>query len=856
MKVRFLALAALVLGMVSCQHDFDTATQSGEEVDFKVMVAAPDLSTRADLDADGHNGHNSAYGAIDYVTDWSDVDLRYTLEVYDVDEAGNLLSSTPVKERMEQIVDHYQPVSFDLRLVPNRQYRFVVFADFVDTNGEGMHHVIGQTLADIQLTNDGINDEYTDAYFDYENITISNSATQNIVLTRPYGKLRVVATDLAELNLNTDPGKVLVNYSTKQPQVFDAVTGTISEYEEVSFEYEYAPSVGKYSLADYYYTEGYDAMVEDNLHTHMTLFTDYILATDTQEPIHFTMTVLDKEGVEIKTTDFNTEIPVQRNNLTTILGNVLTTATEISVTIDDNFAQQGNDYNLVFVSSARELQVALDQSVDGQTIIFGADIEGNVTALQKEGVNVVVDGNSYKYDGVITINGDARAAGQETLTLKNIHFETAASDFTFITAPSKVDGRYNYSHNVTIENCTFTGNHTVGSASFIGTYNLSMVGCTATNMHSLLQVQSCGDSVTVEDVTVKDGKNGISFGNTAFPTIARSTITAAGYGIRVDGDASRGNLVVEDVTITAKLPVIARRVTTDGYVVNFEGNNALNTAGYQLIFTKGSDDESFVAPEVTYTANGADDYVVFPRDAQPTNGFVYNADELKSALATASVQTIQLLPGSYEGTFTINRAVELVGSDATIVGRVNIVNANPTFSGVKFDRNDTDSDAAWDRTYGWSNCLQYKAVVMIYGNQLNKITFQNCELYNNLGVNKSAITNVACELIVDKCYFEGRSSAIYSQCNLSITNSTFNYTGTSNVIASINGCGDAGGKFIFKNNQSIGDKIFALSQFLSTTGFGNGNYYFDVDVSAEFDYYFLNESRVTNKTFADGSLTF
>jgi hypothetical protein len=184
------------------------------------------------------------------------------------------------------------------------------------------------------------------------------------------------------------------------------------------------------------------------------------------------------------------------------------------------------------------------------------------------------------------------------------------------------------------------------------------------------------------------------------------------------------------------------------------------------------------------------------------------------------------------------------------------VNANPTFSGVKFDRNDTDSNAAWDRTYGWSNCLQYKAVVMIYGNQLNKITFQNCEFYNNLGVNKSAITNVACELIVDNCYFEGRSSAIYSQCNLSITNSTFNYTGSNNVIASINGCGDAGGKFVFKNNQSIGDKIFALSQFLSTTGFGNGNYYFDVDTTAEFDYYFLNEGRVTNKSFAEGSVTF
>jgi hypothetical protein len=146
---------------------------------------------------------------------------------------------------------------------------------------------------------------------------------------------------------------------------------------------------------------------------------------------------------------------------------------------------------------------------------------------------------------------------------------------------------------------------------------------------------------------------------------------------------------------------------------------------------------------------------------------------------------------------------------------------------------------------------------MIYGDQSNTIKFEECNFLNNLGAHKSAITNVACELIVDKCYFEGYSSGIYSQANLSITNSTFNYTGGNNVIASINGCGDAGGKFIFKNN-TITNKIFALSQFLSTVGFGNGTYHFDVqgNTGAGFDYYFLNEGRVANKTFAEGSETF
>ncbi|MBQ3248656.1 MAG: hypothetical protein IJB03_03225, partial [Alistipes sp.] len=46
----------------------------------------------------------------------------------------------------------------------------------------------------------------------------------------------------------------------------------------------------------------------------------------------------------IKETKFSTDIPVERNKLTTVIGNVLTTATEIEVRIDDNFAN-GSTWN-------------------------------------------------------------------------------------------------------------------------------------------------------------------------------------------------------------------------------------------------------------------------------------------------------------------------------------------------------------------------------------------------------------------------------------------------------------------------------------------------------------------------------
>ena len=366
MKARFFALAALVLGMVSCQQDVETIAPVGGEVDFQLSVAAPELvGTRAGDkgQADSQNAMNSAFGAIDYLQgaatgddrqDWGDVDLRYTLEVYD--KADNYAGADPVKDRQVIIKDSYEPVVFDLRLVPGRDYHFVVFADFVAQGSasktpaeqlgvNGIRHEIGDTLADIALLNEAINDEVADSYFATMDIKVTNSAAQDIVLKRPYGKVRVIATDLAELNLNVHPFTVEMEYEDPNPNKFNAVTGELNEgaYVAKAFNSGYVAKV-RNNMDSHFYNAGYDAETAPAVngtvrHTHMTLFTDYILALpEGQTPIHFTMKVKDEAGVVIKETAFTTDIPVERNKLTTVIGNVLTTATEIEVRIDDNFA--------------------------------------------------------------------------------------------------------------------------------------------------------------------------------------------------------------------------------------------------------------------------------------------------------------------------------------------------------------------------------------------------------------------------------------------------------------------------------------------------------------------------------------
>ena len=317
---------------------------------------------------------------------------------------------------------------------------------------------------------------------------------------------------------------------------------------------------------------------------------------------------------------------------------------EFTAQVDEwDYAHGGDEHQAAvgeYVYDVAGLQAKIDAAPVGKTTIcLGADIVGDVTVLQKEGVNLIIDGNGYKYDGVITVNGNARAAGKETLTFQNIAFETT-EEKTFISAPSKLNNKYNYSHNVTVKNCTFTGNWAngveVGGISLTGTYNAVVDGCVATGMHSLAQFQSCDNDVLVSNVTVTASKNGVSFGNTARPVLRNAQIEAECYGVRADGNASRGALIVENSNITAAQGIVVRKVTSNGYKVTLGENVAITTnEDYQVVFTSGSDDAAYVAPTVAYTYSSVDNFNVFPVAPERTAN-VNTVDDLLKWLTAGS----------------------------------------------------------------------------------------------------------------------------------------------------------------------------------------------------------------------------
>ena len=267
------------------------------------------------------------------------------------------------------------------------------------------------------------------------------------------------------------------------------------------------------------------------------------------------------------------------------------------------------------VATIADLQAALDNATEDVDIVLTNDLVGNVTAVQKEGVNVSIDGAGHKYDGTIYVHGQARYNKPETLTIKNVNFATETNGLYFIDSNS-TGSKERYAHNVLVQDCTFTATGAAENTAVVMRirqgFNISVVGVTATGVHSLLQGYGIS-GVNVERVNV-NGKNGLSLGTSTNAVVKDATIVSngvEGYGIRVDATVTT-TLAVENCDITAAAPILLRNASGD-YTVNLSGNTLTTTDSYQIIVC-ANDYKAGVALEAAtgnVTLNGADGYTIF-----------------------------------------------------------------------------------------------------------------------------------------------------------------------------------------------------------------------------------------------------
>ena len=320
------SLLALSLLFVGCISEPKQDISNESPVNLTVAVSAKDLITRAEQT----DGYSSALGAIQNFSDedWAKYDLRYIFEIYPANDDG---TSAPLRERQVQVVEQYDSendVYFYINIPPSKRYRFVVFADIINQDERDDLYYDTKDLRNITIkkgTNNPL-DEARDAYFATKIVNITGENIETIMLKRPFGKLRIVTTDYEYIERYAAPAKAkLTYYNCKLFKSFNAVDGTISTtLPEQELTYEF--NIAKNSI----YTTGVDAKP-----SHMTLFTDYLLAApEGQRTVHFTLSVWDKDDKLINGIDCNIPVYIERNHLTTVSGNILTVSAGINVDIE------------------------------------------------------------------------------------------------------------------------------------------------------------------------------------------------------------------------------------------------------------------------------------------------------------------------------------------------------------------------------------------------------------------------------------------------------------------------------------------------------------------------------------------
>ena len=298
---------ALMVALAACQKEQEQMdVVVGGEVDMVVNVNAPS-STRA----------GSEKGIFESGILNGDATMRYILQVFYKDENNNTHKTEPQIK-----YDDNSSVAFNVRLTPNRNYTFVVWADVVDTkDGEGNYvdkHYITNDLTNITINDAwGAMDETRDAFTATQLVKeFTSSSIINLHLNRPNAKLRVKTNDWDATA--TMPAKARVTYTTKHRTAFNAYTGKPAAANLEN-------KLHTYTINNIYGESGAER----------TLFSDYFFASEQDDKVKFDMVLLDGERNTIKTLNFNTEISVKCNHLTTIDGNLLSSG-EGNNTVTEN----------------------------------------------------------------------------------------------------------------------------------------------------------------------------------------------------------------------------------------------------------------------------------------------------------------------------------------------------------------------------------------------------------------------------------------------------------------------------------------------------------------------------------------
>jgi len=439
MKKCFLLMAGIILlAFTACQSDELANGGRNGEVAASFSVQLPgngnDAVTRAATAGDGTSVN------------------RCIMEIYLNDELYSRQIGTIQPDGLT--------AGFDVRLVTSQTYKFVFWADHVESvEGEAIKTDLHYNTADLRNIsmqgdyNGSSKDDTRDAFFASLEKLVTNAFSESVELTRPFGQLNIKTEDLASIPNNQKDAFVPVTAGLSFKNLytgFNAATGNLLG----------EPTAVAYKAAS------------DVVDANGNLTVDYLFAPNTaggQHLVNMTLAVYNAAGEQITTKDLN-NIPVQRNYKTNVTGNLLTVDSKVNVTVTPAFSSPALSEKVIEVASVSEVAEALKTNTN--VVVTEAPKEAVTISLPKyESEDVAVSITLPETSQDITINYTTETGEESKNAPKELNI-TAPSASKIIIEASESTVTLNGQSYTTVEATTADNTLIVESSVTIGTLTL------------------------------------------------------------------------------------------------------------------------------------------------------------------------------------------------------------------------------------------------------------------------------------------------------------------------------------------------------------------------------------------------
>lgn len=350
------AVVLAALTTAACQKEnFGDATPAGQEVDVTLDLLAPQIGTKS-------------YG------DGTKAKTVY-VHVYQQDADGNLTYIQPaaegasLKTPSQSLTLNGLKATYSTRLVTGQTYTFVFWAQA--DSAPYTYDAEAKTITVNYASAKG-NDESRDAFYNVlPNVKIEGAYTASVQLSRPFAQLNfgVTSEDYAAAKaagLEVTAAEVKL---TKAATSLNLLDGTTTGDETVTFASAALPADPNDILTAGGKNYKYVAM-------------DYVLVGKSAKTLSDVTLTLTANGTQSATPEFTySNVPLQANYRTNIVGNLFTSPAEVQIEITPGFGTPDND---VVVENVSSIAAANTAFANGATAV-------NVTnILSSEDTNIVL----------------------------------------------------------------------------------------------------------------------------------------------------------------------------------------------------------------------------------------------------------------------------------------------------------------------------------------------------------------------------------------------------------------------------------------------------------------------------------